>query len=460
VRGPVSLIASELGASFGRVAKGGTELTSALSEPSLPESVGGPVLSITGLQPHRRATRISSHHVAAQLRTGTGGIAEALPGDIAASYDFPSNLDGTGQTIATVGDAVSAMSEFDYFWTAIGSPQSSSRVTIVEPPLVNNTPWPSNPTDELETALDVEWAGALAPGASLRVYFYADIFDAIGSMLNDVPTHPSMRVLSISYGGPEATLYDPSYAQTFAQLAAAGVTVLAAGSELPGGVAKEGSLVYPGSDPNVTSVGGTRDYFTSSGSTTAFGPFIFTLSPNSYGLFGPSTLFPVPAWQSPALLAAQARTLLGSDATAGRWVPDVAAFASGDLSGHGVYAFIFGAGGEEGVIGTSISAPIWASVACLANQERARIGGSPMGAWMPALYGTTSLATLNMVQPILQPTASGYYVEEIGLGRPDVAQLILCVADRFYAYTDRTTTGIAIGGVSTITARTSSPAVR
>src|SRR6185312_9948030 len=58
-----------------------------------------------------------------------------------------------------------------------------------------------------EVMLDIEVIGAIAPGASIVVYFApntdAGFIDAVSTAVNDTPRRPS--VVSISWGGPEDT---------------------------------------------------------------------------------------------------------------------------------------------------------------------------------------------------------------------------------------------------------------
>ena len=105
-RAPASRIAGILGTTFARVSRNREEFTSAITAPSLPESLAGQVLSISGLQTHRRLTRTPLTHVQPQLFTGGTYPPYATPVDIQAAYDFPANLDGTGQTIALYEDAL------------------------------------------------------------------------------------------------------------------------------------------------------------------------------------------------------------------------------------------------------------------------------------------------------------------------------------------------------------------
>jgi sugar lactone lactonase YvrE len=466
-RAPASRIAGILGTTFARVSRNREEFTSAITAPSLPESLAGQVLSISGLQTHRRLTRTPLTHVQPQLFTGGTYPPYATPVDIQAAYDFPANLDGTGQTIALYEDALpGSTAEFTFFWNLIGSSQSVSRVTIVRP---DQNLLPDYSSGEPETALDVEWAGALAPGAAIRIYVDADIMVGIGAVLNDAPTTPGLTVLSVSFAGPESDSYDPSYSQTFAQLAAAGVTVVASGGDDAQvfGISTVTGVEYPASDPSVTGAGGTTLNFNSAGTAVSEAAFDYSGPYSSVvNVAGASSLFAIPSWQASAIAAAAAGN---PPQTFGdglhRIVPDVAAFAIG-VQGGSTYTYALDYDSNlavnrfDAVYGTSVSAPIWAGVAALINQERARLGKPPVGALNPLLYPSLALDSYNLPPPFPMPAQAGgaaaSYQAGTGLGSPDVSELVLCLADEFYAYATQWSALIAPGGTVGLNAQASS----
>ncbi len=464
-RASTAQVALVLGTTFARAANAGAEVTTAISAPSLPSSIAGPVLGVSGLQPNRRIARVQPKGLTAQFIPGPYGWNCATPAIFAANYDFPASLDGTGQTIALVEDSVSNISEFAQFWSAVGSSQKVENVSYVLLQQQNNIQQPSNPEDEPETALDVEWAGALAPGASIRIYVHQNIVTAVGAVLNDLPAHPGMRVLSISYAGLEEDAYQPGYAQTFAQLAAAGVTVVAAAGEndLP----RTPPIVsYPASDPNVTGIGGIRTWFSPAGLDEGDNVFTGDININAVEMSGPSSIFPVPSWQSAALASSATYPGTSGIHTAditGRWVPDVAAFANGETDqGFNTFAYVVDTYGVDALEGTEVSTAIWAGVAALMNQERARIGGAPMGCLNPLLYPAFDLYPLKLPPPLVPtyaviPSSTKYFVNGPGLGRPDVSELISCLADNFYVYTDNTAAGIVANSAATLNGFSNSP---
>jgi len=143
-------------------------------------------------------------------------------------------------------------------------PQSLNNIQKVQ--VVSGTlPPPSG-----EETLDVEWSSGMASGAEVRVYATTDLASAhldqaYQRIINDLPSQPGLRQVSMSFGGGEA-LTPPSQLQTdaqyFATMAGAGVTVFASSGDW--GIFdphhQTVTVNYPASDPSVTGVGGTTLY--------------------------------------------------------------------------------------------------------------------------------------------------------------------------------------------------------
>jgi hypothetical protein len=144
---------------------------------------------------------------------------------------------------------------------------------------------PTTATEELdfEMTIDQEWSGEDAPGATIEpTYVGGDgvtTSDANLELLIDwiaAGNIPNLSALSLSFGGGESTDFETG----FTELAAQGVTVLASSGDGNGAAGFEGaeavcdtglpgeyswntegatSIDYPGSSPNVLSVGGTAN---------------------------------------------------------------------------------------------------------------------------------------------------------------------------------------------------------
>src|SRR6185295_17823831 len=117
-------------------------------------------------------------------------------------------LTGAGQTIAIYALAFPRSSDLTSFWTTAGVAGVAANIQLVR---VAGGPSAGTSSGNVEEAtLDVEWASAMAPGATIRVYA-ADENDPVGDdeliqqVLADLPTQPTLHQLTISFGADEST---------------------------------------------------------------------------------------------------------------------------------------------------------------------------------------------------------------------------------------------------------------
>jgi kumamolisin len=437
-QGTVADVARAFGIAFARVAVSDGEYTSAVQEPRVPSDLAAVVLSVNGLQPEFRLRHIRSRKLSPQDLYS--GMIYVTPDNVASAYNFPSSATGAGQTIAIVGEGAIAPSDLTAFWNATGVSQTVSNFTSV-----NVDGGPGNSSGAVDEAdLDVEWAGAMAPGAAIRLYLASDVFETFTQIVNDVPRYPSMTVVSISYGDTEGDQGGASslrsLAQGFAQMAAAGLSVFASSGDSgsnptpgsgAGGYSASNPLAvnYPASDPSVTGVGGSDVQY--AGAWVYSGELVWneiTKTESASG-GGVSGFFPKPSWQTGgSVLAGQTY----------RCVPDVSAISVADLndvivgakylpsdaSDVGVLVIIGGT--VTGRAGTSLSSPVWAAVAAVVNQARAAAGGKPMGLINPLIYplqGTSAFNDITSGSNGAYSAGPGYDLCS-GLGSPNVANLI------------------------------------
>ncbi|MFI5336137.1 MAG: protease pro-enzyme activation domain-containing protein [Opitutales bacterium] len=432
--GSVTQLAQAFQVQFARVASNGSEFTSAITAPSLPSDLAGVVLGVHGLQPHLRPRRLVTESGVFGVNAVSSGA--FTPGQIATAYDAAGlNLTGSGQTIAIYALAFPSASDLTSFWQQTGVAQTVANVQNVG---VAGGPASSPSTGNLQEAtLDVEWAGALAPGATIRVYA-ANENDPAGNdeilqqIHADLSTHPTMHQLCICIGGSEDQI-DLDYliieAQYMANLASAGVTVLSASGDTgasDGTTGNTPSVTYPTSDPSVTGVGGTTLTLNASGtvaSETAWSSYTVKngTTPGATG-GGVSTVFSRPAWQT-----WQTATGVPAGNTM-RCVPDVAAVADPQTGALVIYngsQMVFG--------GTSLSAPIWTAFCALLNQSRQSTGQSPLGLLNPKIYpllGSTSFRAITAGNNNYPATANNGYPAGpgynlcTGIGVPDLGNLL------------------------------------
>jgi hypothetical protein len=267
----------------------------------------------------------------------------------------------------------------------------------------------------LEVALDVEWAHAMAANATINLYVAsnssvsslaeATLNATLGSNGRAYGVY-SNNIISISWGLPEndfgtSTPVDPVLGlnypwldQVFQMDAAMGITALASSGDwgaydqtfsLSGQTSPYGGAIYPSSDPYVTGVGGTSLYMnTTSGyyqlpianATGTYGNET-AWSWNNYWGWGTgggwSTLFSQPSWQ----------TGLGVVNNGERGIPDVA-WDADVQTGVLVSVFDSATGSYEYYIvgGTSVGSPSWAGSMALIDQK----AGSSLGFINPAMY--------------------------------------------------------------------------
>lgn len=237
-----------------------------------------------------------------------------------------------------------------------------------------------------ETTLDLEWSTATANSegsyqdtAFVHVYEAAEGFGDFGTLFQQIVTDNDVRVVNISYGLNESYLNGfglvSSWHSIFNQMLGQGMTIMAASGDngATAGCSDSISVLYPESDPDVVSVGGTTLYTSVNGfdSETAWtgGTSSGSCSVNNGGTGGGcSVLFAAPGYQQGIF---QSSPVCG---TGSRSVPDVALNAS---IGQNYYFN----GALHGVGGTSISSPMMSGFIAQANAYLLAIGlgGSPLG---------------------------------------------------------------------------------
>jgi kumamolisin len=247
--------------------------------------------------------------------------------------------------------------------------------------------------------LDIEVAAAVAPKATIAVYFAPNtnqgFLDAITTAVHDRVNKPS--VISISWGAAESnwtvqgmTQFD----QAFQAAATMGVTVCCAAGDngSSDGVADgKPHADFPASSPYALGCGGTR--LTASGRSIS-SEVVWNADPTRSATGGGiSGQFGLPAYQRKAHVP----LLAGSRSHKGRGIPDVAGDAD-PASGYKVRV-----DGRNLVIGgTSAVAPLWAGLIALMNQKL----GHAVGYLNPLLYG--SLAGKGLFRDIVSGNNGSY----------------------------------------------------
>jgi hypothetical protein len=349
--------------------------------------------------------------------------------------------DGAGQTIAIVEEGVDPslgadLTTFDQYF-GISAPPSFQVV-------YQNGATTQNDSIVGEASLDVEWAHAIAPGASIIVYDAEyEPSDATASYENllaamqQASKLPGVSVVTLSYGLPESSLSAAGLnEQSFdSDFTTPGVTFLAAAGDSGIYVSEtsEISANYPAASPNVVSVGGTSividspaDYpGTGSSGEVAWGDGTHS-GVDGGGGGGLSAVEPEPAWQSAVVPTSM-------DPDDARALPDVS-MDSGVAQEYDVFTSTLSGSSDSvaavgwlGDAGTSAASPIWAGLIAIADQGRALAGGSPLTGYtqtLPALYSLPSTDFHDVVYGNNGDPAEPGYDLASGLGTP-VANLLV-----------------------------------
>jgi kumamolisin len=271
--------------------------------PTLPAALAGTLVVASGLSSE---ARYQSHRVSAILPprpgpaalarsaaapavactgnpTATCTIGEFTVGDVANRYNinplYKAGVDGRGSTIgiATLADFVPA--DAYTYWRTIGLRVKPHRITQVH---VDGGGPLGGPDGSGETSLDVEQSGGLAPCANIIVYDAPNTDAGFFDVFNQAVSDNRVDSLSVSWGSPEIFYFPQfnggvdftaelrAFHQVFLEAAAQGISLFATsgdsgaydtvrglGGLLTDPVPPPLTADAPGSDPFITTAGGT-----------------------------------------------------------------------------------------------------------------------------------------------------------------------------------------------------------
>src|SRR5437588_9250220 len=159
------------------------------------------------------------------------------PGDFATIYNskplIAAGNDGTGQTIEIVGETNISVKDVQQFRTMFGLSANFDATNVV---LNGEDPGITSIGEEGEADLDVEWSGAAAPGATVKLVVSASTPASAGIDLSAlyIVEHNLATVMSESYGDCEKDLGSTGnafYNSLWEQAAAQGITVVLASGD-------------------------------------------------------------------------------------------------------------------------------------------------------------------------------------------------------------------------------------
>ena len=431
-----------------------------VSNPQIPAALAPVVAGIASL--HNFPRKPLYHRVGTFVRSKATGEVRPLftftppgqstfyalgPTDFATIYNVPSNVDGTGQTIAVVGQSNIHISDVVQFRQLFGLPSNN-------PNIILNGPDPGVvSSDEGEAVLDTEWSGAVAKKATIDLVVSESTASSAGVDLSAeyIVDNNIAPILSNSYGTCESSLGSGGNAffnSLWQQAAAQGITVIVAAGDLgsatcdgmSGETAASDGLAVSGlaSTPFNVAVGGTdfddannpSTYWNATNSPMTQASAISYIPETTWnnscaaggsltgcvtvasdgsdlaaGGGGPSAVYAKPAWQ----------TGTGVPNDGARDLPDVSLFAGNGKNGN-LYVVCqadANTGGNtsscdlnspyldfQGVGGTSVSAQAFAGIMALVDQKT----GGRQGNANNALY---ELAALNGASCTSDPAAIG-----------------------------------------------------
>ncbi len=400
--------------------------------------------NVTPLAPGASVVPLAGELPAASCAGPAGGLA---PCAIQTAYNesalLTAGTNGTGTTIAVVDAYASAENQ-----TQLTSDLSSFAAASSLPVGTVNYDYPVATSVDLngsgidsgwgvEDALDLEWARAAAPGATIDMTFSPNPDAGLYEAIDWLVAGDAANVISMSWGEPDVGVYnafstpcnvacnastDGSYeilGPVLALGAAEGITFVAASGDCGAADGTSGlSTNFPASDPYVTGVGGTDltlGAADSYGSETAWsGNQSGATTPgceNQGGSGGGFAPFSQPWWQSGI-----------SDPTGHRGVPDVSMDADNPVA-------IVLDGTGTGVIGTSVGTPIWAGIAAVADQY----AHGDLGLLDPSLYAVLRGPSYSSDFHDVTEGSNGYaagtgWDPVTGIGTPIVSALVPALA--------------------------------
>ncbi len=417
-------------------------------DPQIPAALSSVVGGVVSLHDFRRSSQIKSRiTLGARPQYSAGSTHYLFPADFAVIYDlyplYSAGTTGAGSSIAIVGRSNINLSDVAAFRTESGLAANNPAVILTgaNPGLV--------PGDQDEATLDVEWSGAVAPSATVKLVVgdSTATTDGVDLSAQYVVNHATAPVVSSSYGSCEQDMGTAElafYNGLWEQAASQGMSVFVASGDAgaadcsAASAARASGIAVNGmcSSPYSTCVGGTEfnegsnsaQYWSATNSTGYESALSYipeevwneSASNGGSGLWasggGSSVVYPQPLWQK------------GLNGISGemRAVPDVALTAAA----HDGY--VIAENGKYFVVsGTSASSPSFAGLMALvvdakgsAGQGNANAGLYPLANAQRNPFHST-LSGNNSVPGVTGFTASGAaYNQATGLGSVDGAVLV------------------------------------
>jgi subtilase family serine protease len=334
------------------------------------------------------------------------------PAQVRHAYGFDQVTNqGAGQTIGIVDayDDANVEADLGVFSAQFGLPACTSSNGCFRKVYSSGKKPVANANWAVEISLDVEWAHAIAPKATILLVeapsnSLSDLVSGVTAAVRDGASAVSMSWTVGDFSGE--TSMDRNFVSN-------GVTYVAASGDAGTGVA------YPAASPDVIGVGGTSLYLSANGSYQSE-----TAWSGSGG--GLSAYEREPSYQ--------AQFGIPDDSRGYRGAPDVS-YNANPSTGYAVYdsVAISGYAGWFQVGGTSAGTPQWAALIAITNSMRAAARKSNLSGTDTTLYTLAKTGLNSEFRAVTQGTngtcgilctASAGYDYVTGLGTPQVSALI------------------------------------
>jgi subtilase family serine protease len=378
----------------------------------LPRVTNGGENPISFMRPH-----YSIHEAAGSSVSGPPTSALA-PLEVRHAYGFDRIANqGAGQTIGIVDayDDPKAEADLGVFDAQFGLPACTSSNGCFRKVYSNGRQPVANANWSVEIALDVEWAHAIAPKATILLVetptnSLSDLLSGVSMAVRDGASAVSMSWTAGEFSGEAAQ--DNHFVSN-------GVTFVAASGDNGTGT------VYPAASPDVIGVGGTKLALGANGSYQSE-----TAWRGSGG--GLSSFEREPSFQ--------AQFKIPDDPRGYRGAPDVS-YNADPGTGYAVYdsVGISGYAGWFQVGGTSAGTPQWAALIAITNSLRASARKANLSTTNTAIYSLATSAATSDFHPVTQGTngscgvlctATTGYDFVTGVGSPQAAAIIPALAAR------------------------------
>lgn len=346
------------------------------------------IANVVGLDNTRHAT--PKLKINGKPTDAPSGIAQAT---IKTAYRldpiYQQGITGRGQHIAVATYMGFTISDV----TAFYQQSNLSPVPTVDQVQFNGTP-AYDENSSMETELDAEFTGMIAPGAAIHVFASATNDDAGEAQLfTAILDDNRAQVVDYSWGDCETHLQSAHKTEMqtiFARAVAQGVNVMVASGDSGSDSCQDGTTVadWPAAIDTVVAVGGTT--FGQNGSQIAE-----TAWSDSGG--GVSQLWNLPSWQ---------QSIIPSNFTM-RAYPDVA-FNADPNTGQAIWVTYQGNTGWMSIGGTSMAAPQWSGYMALVAEARAKKGLANLGFLPPHLYSASKAQQAQIFNDVTSGSNGAY----------------------------------------------------